>query len=116
MTEIQVSARFSIHNGKYDEFVGLADEIIEIVREQDGGTQQYDWFFNENHDECVVRETYADSDALLEHIDHVGASLARLLELSDISIEIYGDPSVELLEASADLEPAVYHFHAGLDG
>jgi len=114
MEEIQVTARFNIQEGKFEEFAEIADECIEIVREQDTGTTQYDWFFNEDHDECVVRETYADSDALLEHIDHVGDALGRLLELSGITLEIYGDPSPELSKAAAALEPATYHFHAGL--
>ncbi len=114
MNEIQVNARFAIQEGKAEEFIEIAKECVEIVREEDTGTTQYDWFFNEDHDECVVRETYADSDALLEHIDHVGDSLGRLLEISGITIEIFGDPSEELLTAAAGLEPAIYHFHAGL--
>lgn len=114
MTEIQVTARFNIQEGKFDDFAAIAEECLEIVREQDTGTTQYDWFFSEDHDECVVRETYADSDALLEHIDHVGDSLGRLLEISGITIEIFGDPTPELLTAAAGLEPAIYHFHEGL--
>lgn len=115
MDQIQVNARFSIHPGGHERFVALADEMIAIVGEQDTGTLQYDWFFSASGDECVVRETYADSDAVLEHIAHVGEQLGAILEVADIELEVYGDPSAELVEASAALAPSVYSFHGGLD-
>ena len=68
MNELQVTARLRIHEGELDKFRTIARECLAIVREKDTGTRQYDWFFNEQHNECVVRERYADSDALLEHI------------------------------------------------
>lgn len=113
MDRIQVSARFAIQPGKFEEFAAIGAECVEIVQTKDSGTLQYDWFYNEGHDECVVRETYVDSDALLEHIEHVGEHLGRLIEISEIAIELYGDPSEELLEASASLPVTVYHFHGG---
>ena len=113
MDQIQVRATFAIHQGKLDEFVELADECIRIVEDEDSGTLQYDWFFNEAGDECVVRETYADSDALLEHISHVGEKLGALLEISDIDLEVFGEPSAELAEAAAALAPRVYSLHGG---
>ncbi len=39
---------------------------MKSVREEDNGTLQYDWFFNEDHTECVVRERYRDSEAILQ--------------------------------------------------
>ena len=113
LDHIQVTARFSIHSGKHDEFIELADECIRIVEEQDTGTLQYDWFFNDAGDECIVRETYSDSDAVLEHISHVGEQLGELLEISDLDLKVFGDPSAELVEASAGLSPHVYGFYNG---
>ena len=113
MEEIQVTARFSIHPDGHERFRGLADECIRIVEEEDTGTLQYDWFFGESGDECVVREIYVNSDAVLDHISHVGEQLGALLEVADLELEIFGDPSAELAEASADLAPTVYSFHGG---
>ncbi|MDH3733948.1 MAG: antibiotic biosynthesis monooxygenase [Gemmatimonadota bacterium] len=113
MEEIQVTARFNIHPDGHDRFREIADECIRIVDEEDTGTLQYDWFFNESGDECVVRETYANSDALLEHIAHVGEQLGAILEVADIDLEVFGDPSPELAEAAAGLGPRVYGFHGG---
>ena len=113
MDQIQVTARFSIQPDNHVDFVALADECIRIVEDQDSGTLQYDWFFSDGGDECVVRETYIDSEALLEHISHVGETLGALLEISQIDLELFGDPSAELLEAAAGLAPQVFHFHGG---
>lgn len=113
MDQIQVSATFAIHPGKFDEFAELADECIAIVESEDSGTLQYDWFMNEAGDECVVRETYADSDALLEHISHVGEKLGALLEIADIELDLFGDLSPELAEAAAGLSPNVYGLYGG---
>ncbi len=114
MDQIQVTARCTIHPGAHDRFVEIADEMIAIVAEQDTGTLQYDWFFNDSRDECVVRETYVDSDAVLEHISHVGELLGALMEASDLELEVFGDPSPELAEAAAGLAPSVYSFHGGI--
>lgn len=113
MDQIQVTATFSIHPGRQDDFLELADECIQIVEQEDSGTLQYDWFLNEAGDACVVRETYADSDAVLEHIAHVGEKLGALLEVADIELEVFGDPSAELAEAAAGLAPTVYSLHGG---
>jgi quinol monooxygenase YgiN len=113
LDQIQATARFSIQPDKHSDFVALADECIRIVEDQDSGTLQYDWFFSDGGDECVVREAYIDSEALLEHISHVGETLGALLEISEIDLELFGDPSAELLEAAAGLAPHVFHFHGG---
>jgi hypothetical protein len=64
MDALQVTARLAIHEGKLEEFKELAAQCMQLVRERDSGTLQYDWFFNDDHTECVLRETYKDSGAL----------------------------------------------------
>ncbi len=108
MSELQVTARLTIHDGKLGEFKAVAAGCMASVREKDSGTQQYDWFFNEEQTECVVRETYASSDALLEHIANLGDLMGQLLGTADLILEVYGEPSAELVEASAGLAPKVY--------
>ena len=51
---------------------------MRLVRERDSGTLQYDWFFNDTRTECVVRETYKDSGAVLEHIAILARAAAGL--------------------------------------
>jgi quinol monooxygenase YgiN len=79
MSEIQVTARLRIHDGKLEEFKDVAEKCMESVRTKDTGTLQYDWFFNADHTECVVRETYRDSEAVLEHMANLGGELMEAL-------------------------------------
>jgi quinol monooxygenase YgiN len=65
MNELQVTARIRIHDGKLDDFKNAAERCVTSVREKDTGTLQYDWFFNDDETECVVRERYRDSDAVI---------------------------------------------------
>lgn len=108
MTALQVTARFAIHDGQLEAFMAVAADCMESVRTKDSGTLQYDWFFNGDHTECVVRETYRDSEAVLEHVGNLGDTFASLLAVADIDLEVYGSPSEELLEATAGLAPRVY--------
>jgi len=113
MNDIQVTARFAIHSGKIVEFKQLAEDCLTSVRDKDTGTLQYDWFFNADQSECVVRERYSSSEAVLEHMGNLGDLLGSLLAISDFTLEVYGDPSPELLEAGAALNPQVFSFFQG---
>jgi quinol monooxygenase YgiN len=108
MDAIQVTARLTIHEGKLERFKELAAQCMQLVRERDSGTLQYDWFFNENHTECVLRETYKDSRAVLEHIANLGLTLAAFPSVCDSAYELYGSPSDELLKATAGLALRIY--------
>ena len=114
MTEIRAIGRFNIHDGKSEEFKALVAQGLAIVREQDTGTRQYDWYFSADQSRCVLHETYASSAAVLEHIGHVGATLGALLAISDLTLEVFGDPSAELQEAVKGFAPQVFSFYQGL--
>ncbi len=108
MRDLQLTVRFAIHDGKLDEFKSLASQCMEVVRKKDSGTLQYDWFFNADGTECVVRERYRDSEAVLEHAANLGPLMGRFMSISNPDIEIYGSPTAGLLEALAALRPRVY--------
>lgn len=108
MDAIQVTARLTIHEGKLEGFKQLAAQCMRSVRERDSGTLQYDWFFNDSYTECVVRETYKNSGAVLEHIANLGVTLETILSVCDMALEVYGSPSAELVKATAGLAPKIY--------
>jgi len=113
MSELRVNVRLRIREGKLPQFQEIAARCMESVREKDTGTLQYDWFVNAERTECVVLETYRDSEALLEHLGHVGDSLAALADVSEIDLELCGTPSQELADALAAMAPRVYaHFQS----
>ncbi len=108
MSALQVTVRLQIHQGKLAEFKEVAARCMQSVREKDTGTLQYDWFLSDDESVCVVREAYRDSDAVFEHIGNLGDAMGELLAVSDMELEVFGSPSPELVEATADLAPRVY--------
>jgi quinol monooxygenase YgiN len=114
MKAIQLTARATLHEDKLEEFKMLAAQCMRTVRERDSGTLQYDWFFNQAKTECVVREAYRDSEAVLEHIANLGATLGAILSVCDWTFEVFGAPSPELVEAAAGLAPKIYSRFQGM--
>ena len=114
MNNLQVTARYKIYSGKAAEFKKLAEECIPIVKGKDKDTLQYDWYLNDEQTECVLRETYPDSKALLVHLGNIGDLFGKLIALGDFSAEIYGKPSDDLLNAIRGLDIKVYSFYQGI--
>src|SRR5688500_16819389 len=114
MHRLQVTAYWRIHEGQLDEFKKRAEEGHSIVKAKDKDTLVFDWYFNEDLTECVIIETYTDSNALLAHLGNLGDMLGKLLEVADFEAEVYGSPSEELLKATAGLKIKVYSFYQGL--
>ncbi len=108
MSAPQVTARLKIHEGKLAEFKDVTARCMQIVREKDSGTLQYDWFFNADETECVVLETYRDSEAVLEHVANLGETFGELLSVCDMDLEVFGSPSAELVAATVELAPKIY--------
>ena len=63
---------------------------MRLVREKDDGSLQYDWFLNDEQTVCMVRETYRDSAAMLEHISNLGNTLGKILDVFDLTVEVFG--------------------------
>ena len=102
MSELLCIARLKIHPGKLDEFKHQAARCAELVRTKDTGTLQYELFFSSDHTECLVFERYRDSQALLEHNQNLGDTLAAILRTCSGSGEVCGTPSPELIEQLKD--------------
>ncbi|MGD8278916.1 MAG: antibiotic biosynthesis monooxygenase [Gemmatimonadota bacterium] len=114
MNELQMTTRFTIHQGKSDDFIRLARRSMEVTRERDTGTLQYDWFMNADRTQCVLRERYRDSAAVLEHAANLGELMPEFMAVCVPAVEIYGSPSEELLQALAGLAPQVYAAYQSL--
>ena len=65
--------------------------------------------FTVNGDEMFCREGYTDADGVLAHLDNIGALLAEMLTMADLTrVEVHG-PAAELeklKEPLAHLNPA----------
>ena len=102
MSEVQGIARITFHEGESEEFKRLAAQCMEIVRTQDTGTLQYEVYFNGDESESIVLERYRDSQALIEHAEHIGNLNAALGATGDVAGALLGEPSVELRTKMAD--------------
>ena len=115
MKTLDATAHFKIKPGEIDAFKRKAAELIAVVKEKEKGvgSMQYDWFYNETLSECIVREIYADSSAVLAHLVNVGGLLGELLAISELSLTVCGSPSEELKKASEGMNITYYTFEAG---
>ena len=108
MTELQGIARFRFHEGKLEEFKRLSAQCMEIVRTKDTGTLQYDIYFNDDQSECIVHERYRDSEALIEHAEHIGDLMQAVLATGAVAGELLGEPSAELRAKMAGSEVRLF--------
>lgn len=96
-------ARFTFHDGQVDEFKRLSALCMEIVKAQDTGTLAYETYFNADESEAIVIERYRDSQALLEHGQHLAHLMEPIIATATVYGELLGDPSPELkAQFSAD--------------
>ena len=96
MSELQGIARCKFHEGGLEEFKRLAAEAMEIVRNKDTGTLQFEVSFNDDQSECIVLERYRDSQALIEHAEHFGDLSEAIIRTGSFAGELIGEPSAEL--------------------
>ena len=114
MTKLRLIFRLKIHNGKLDALKRVAARILTIVQQKGPGTLEYEWFMSADQSECVVLETFASSEALLEHAELVAAEAAELFAVCDlVDIWLCGKPSREVMEKTAAFAPKVYEFLQG---
>ena len=113
MKNIFLKATFMIHDGKLNEFKSLAVQAMAAVKTNEPGNLQYDWYFNEDNSECVVFEKYADSSAVFDHLANLNEILGKVLQISVLSVEVYGDPSEELRKVITDMKAKLYSFYQG---
>ena len=114
MTELIGIVRFKFHEGKVDDFKRLSAECLEIVREKDTGTLQYDTFLNEDESEAIVIERFTDSDALILHGGNMNPLMEQIMAVGSISGELLGDPSEELQALLTGEYPKVFRLYQSL--
>ncbi|MBX7111384.1 MAG: antibiotic biosynthesis monooxygenase [Dehalococcoidia bacterium] len=96
MNELQGIVRFRFHEDQVEEFKRLSRQAMEIVRAQDTGTLQYETYFNADESEALVLERFRDSDALIEHGEHMAALMEPILATGTVSGELCGELSPAL--------------------
>ena len=96
---IHIRAEVTIEEGKKEEYKKLIQDMIGAVEANEPGTINYQFYFDKSESECIVWETYADSEALLAHNSGVASQtiLPKIHGVSKIRrLDVYGNPSEEL--------------------
>jgi quinol monooxygenase YgiN len=107
-TELQGIARCKFHAGGLEEFKRLAAQGMEIVRNKDTGTLQFDISFNDDESECIILERYRDSQAVIEHAQNFGDLNEAIIRTGSFSGELIGAPSAELKAMMASIGVQVF--------
>ena len=103
---------FKVPSDKMSYLKAILPEFAAKTRNETGNLF---YEFTINGDEVFCREGYVNAEALLAHLENVGAMLAQALAMADlIRIEVHG-PAAELAklkEALAHLKPAWFELHS----
>lgn len=84
---------FKVHPGKVETVKRFLPQLVEKT-----ATEKDCLFygFSSNGEEMFCREAYENAEALLAHVENIGALLAEMLKSADLTrIEIHG-PAAEL--------------------
>jgi len=105
---IRTNAELSIAEGKIDEFKKMAAEMIKKVEANEPGMLSYEWFLSDDESKCYLIEIYKDSEAVMAHFGNIGEMMGPFMEIAQITrIELYGNPSDEVRQAVAPMEPKI---------
>ena len=63
--QIHFRAEFTIEEGKIEEFKKLVQDMSRIVEANEPDTIDYQFYLNKDETECIVHETYVNSEAAL---------------------------------------------------
>lgn len=105
---------FKVHAGKLEAVkAGFARFVEKTATEK----KNLFYGFTVNGDEILCREAYTDAEGVLAHLDNVGALLAEMLTIADLTrVELHGpaDELEKLKRPLAHLNPAWFTLQASL--
>jgi len=104
---------FKVHEGRHEAFRALCERFVERSL-QEPGCLYYGFSFD--GDEAHCREGYADAEAALIHLDHVGDLIRAALEISDLTrLEVHGaeEQLAKLRGPLAELNPQFFALEMG---
>ncbi|MBO6574782.1 MAG: hypothetical protein JJ896_05170 [Rhodothermales bacterium] len=85
----------------------LMHEMVASTKNE-AGARTYEWYISEDGATCHILESYADSEAVMEHLGNFGANFAeRFMGLfQPTEFVIYGPASDQVKEALAGFQPS----------
>ena len=113
-TTVSWNLQMAVRDGQLDNARNLMNEMIAATKQDEPGTQLYEWFFSQDGKTCHISERYDDSGAVMVHLGNFGSKYAdRFLACFEpTALWVYGDPSPEA-RAALDGFGAVYLARVG---
>ncbi len=109
-----IAPYFKVHDGQLPAFRALCEQFVEKTSAESGCLY---YGFALDGDEVHCREGYADAEALLAHVENVGALIAQALEISELArLEVHGpeEELQKLREPLAGLNPRYFTLEYGI--
>lgn len=111
---ITYNSTFTLNDaGNIEEFKELANTLRELAQGEEG-TLHYDYFASEDELIFSFLEYYADSDAAIIHGDNNGEFVKKMLTLSTVKLEVFGNPSQALKDTLDGIKPIYYSWAGGV--
>jgi quinol monooxygenase YgiN len=99
------------NRGRFEE---VAARLLELGREETG-VLAYDWYWDPTGTKCVIREEFADSEAILTHIEQCKDVIPQAVELGGgLSVQLFGTMTDEVAEAMSQFGAEAYIWLQGL--
>ena len=97
---------FKVHPGKLEQVKAGFPRFIEKTTAE---KENLFYDFTVNGDEILCREAYETSEGVLAHLDNIGALLAEMLTMADLTrVEVHG-PGNELAKLKTPLAHLIQH-------
>jgi quinol monooxygenase YgiN len=94
--------------GKLEDFRAVARDLIANTKPEPGALD-YEWSLGPDNKTAHIFERYADSAAVLAHVQGFGAFAERFLgACRPVRFSVYGKPSAKVKAAIGDLGPVYF--------
>ena len=81
---------FKVHPGKLETFTAALPAFVEKTASEE---KNLFYGFTIHGEEVFCREGYTDAEGVLAHLDNVGALLAEVMKIADLTrVELHGPP------------------------
>jgi quinol monooxygenase YgiN len=106
-SEVSWLLELNVNLGRETEFRSLLEEMMAAAQANEPGTLVYEWHSNADSTLCHIHERYADSEAVLAHLQAFQEQFAArfLAVLAPTRFVVYGTPSDEVKKALAGFLP-----------
>lgn len=115
MEKVYLTACYQLNaDASIETFKGLITDCIHTVARQCADTLEYYWYANEDEGQYIVRAKFEDSEALEKQFHHQRENILKLLELSRVDVELYGNVNKMTLHQFSLLKTRTFDFFQGI--